>query len=49
MEKMFKSTKAMGWISLLTLVIVVFFVIDQYRNKNAWGLKKYTTPTTPEA
>ncbi|MEI6574791.1 MAG: hypothetical protein WCO63_01280 [Bacteroidota bacterium] len=42
-EKLFKSTKAMGWITLLTLVVVLFFVIDNYRSKNAFGLIKPAT------
>lgn len=39
----FKSTKAMGWIAVLTFVVVLFFVVDNYRNKNAFGLIKKET------
>lgn len=41
-NNIFKSTKAMGWIALLTFVVVLFFVIDNYRSKNAFGLVKPT-------
>lgn len=39
-DKLFKSTKAMSWIALLTFVVIVLFVVDQYRNKNAFGFVK---------
>jgi len=35
-----KSTQTMNWIALLTFVILVMYVIDQYRAKNFWGFAK---------
>jgi len=40
MDKLFKNTKAMSWIALITFLLVVFFVTDQYNKKNGWGLFK---------
>lgn len=36
----FKSTAIMNWFMFLTFVMITVFVIDNYRNKDLFGLLK---------
>jgi hypothetical protein len=39
-DKIFKSSKSMGWIAMITMAVVVLYVVDQYRTKDFYGLAK---------
>lgn len=39
-EKLFKNNTAMGWIALLTLALSIAYIVDQYGNKDFFGLAK---------
>lgn len=44
MDKYFKNPKIMGWIALITLVVLIAFVYDSYKSKNFYGLLGASTP-----
>jgi hypothetical protein len=40
MDKILKNTKLMSAVALISGVIIILYVIDQYRTKDAFGLLK---------
>jgi hypothetical protein len=46
MDKIFKNPKVMGWISIVTLVLIVALIWDSYKNpsKDFFGVLKSSTP-----
>lgn len=47
-DRIGKSNAWMGAFALLTVIVVVAYVVDQYRNKDFYGLAKpQATPAAP--
>jgi hypothetical protein len=47
MDKIFKNPKIMGWVAILTFVLIVALIWDSYKNpsKDFYGLLKSKTVT----
>jgi len=46
-DKIFKSSKSMGWIVMITIAVVVLYVADQYRTKAFYGFAKPNQKGSP--